>query len=90
MAAQLICEIYRTGEYGGTFRSAYTITYFNKTAQIQGLSGRFTRACFLELSHHFILMGIKCAEFIRLKNGTDKLVRIEYDEFERVFKYSRR
>lgn len=67
MAEQKLLSIYRTGEYGGTFRNAYTITFFGDIATIQGLSGKFSWSDRMELAAYFILNGIKFYEYSRHK-----------------------
>lgn len=65
MGAEIITEIFRTGENGGTFNSSCTIQYFNGNAVLQGLSGRFTKACYKEIMDHLKAKGIKEVKFIR-------------------------
>ena len=74
MAEQVIVSVYRTAEHGDSYRSAYTIQFFNRTALISALSGKFTRACHLELEAYFILRGIRRVQFLRKKRGELRLV----------------
>lgn len=68
MAAETLVEVYRTQEDKSTFFfvSVCTITYFNDTAFIQGLSGNFTIQCWKELQEYLLKNPkVKKVEYIR-------------------------
>lgn len=68
MAAETLVEVYRTQEDKSKFFfvSVCTITYFNDTAFIQGLSGSFTIQCWRELQAYLLSNPkVKKVEYIR-------------------------
>lgn len=75
MGAQSVVEIYRTAEHGGTYKTAMTITYFDDSATIQGISGTFTNDCWRELMAYLIIKGIKYYQYERRKNGKNVFVK---------------
>lgn len=67
MAAEVVVELYRTQEVKEQYRfcAAVTITYFGKRAMLQGLTGRFTPACWKELATHLKSKGVVAADYYR-------------------------
>jgi hypothetical protein len=75
MAAETIVEVYRTQENRAEhfFVTAVTITYFGKTAFIQGLSDTMTIKCWREIREYLIGKGIEEVQYYR--HGTLKVLR---------------
>lgn len=67
MAAEVVVELYRTQEIKERYQfcAAVTITYFGKRAMLQGLSGKFTLACWQELATHLKSKGVVAADYYR-------------------------
>jgi hypothetical protein len=67
MAAETVVELYRTQERRERFEfnAAVTITYFGNTATLQGLSGRFSHACWSELQQYLLGRGIRQIQYFR-------------------------
>lgn len=64
---QVIVEVYRTNEDKSnySFTSAVTISYFDDTAFVQGLSGNFSRKCWNEIINYLTEKGLKKMQYIR-------------------------
>lgn len=77
MSAQIVIEIYRTGEDRAnySFVSCVTISYFDDIAFIQGLSGTFTTRCWKEIYDYLEHKGIKQVQYFR--KGRLKVVWID-------------
>jgi hypothetical protein len=67
MGAQVVMEIYRTCECKDTnnFKAVVTLTYFGDTVFIQGMSGNFSKRCWLELYQYLTERGCTEAQFYR-------------------------
>jgi len=67
MSAESIVEIYRTQERRDEhfFVSAVTISYFGRTAFIQGLSGTFTIKCWREVTEYLMSKDIDQVQYYR-------------------------
>lgn len=81
MGAETICEIYRTNEKNGTYCCAVTITYFNNTAFIQGLSGHITKSCYNELYAYLSDKHISDIFYIRHKQSGKQVKHINLGEY---------
>lgn len=70
MAAEVIVEIYRTQEIREQhyFVAAVTISYFGRTAFIQGLSGTFTIKCWREITEYLMSKDIDQVQYYRHGN----------------------
>lgn len=76
MAAEILMELYRTQEDRAnyTFKAAVTISYFNRIAFIQGLSGTFTITCWRELVK-YLFNEKHVTEIQYLRKGKLKTIR---------------
>lgn len=75
MAAEILMELYRTQEDRAnyTFKAAVTISYFNRVAFIQGLSGELSVTCWKEIRTYLLSKGITEVQYLR--RGKLKTIR---------------
>lgn len=69
----IISGIYRTKEHSGTFKTAFILTFFGKTAFVQGLSGNPDIECFIELRDWLKAEGFLELKYYRMKLGQPTL-----------------
>jgi hypothetical protein len=67
MSAEIVTEVFRTQEdrEKHKFSAVVTITYFNGTATLQGLSGKFSKSCWTELQEYLLSKGVQRVQFLR-------------------------